>query len=784
MNMSRKRSSKSPDWKQQDPQAERETQKYDRPIPSRELIMETLKKQGVPLDREQLAEIFALRDEDDLEALRRRLNAMERDGQVVRNRRRGYGLVEKLDLVRGRIIAHPDGFGFLVPDDGGDDLFLSPRQMRCVFHGDRAVARVTGLDQRGRREGAIVEVIERNTHRVVGRFYCENGVCFVVPDSKRITQDISIPMDCQGNARQGQIVTVDITEQPSFRARPIGRVAEVLGDHMAPGMEIDIAIRSHELPLAWPPGVEDEIAGLKPEVLEAHKKGREDLREVPLVTIDGADSRDFDDAVYCERTAKGWRLLVAIADVAHYVDPDTALDREAFARGNSVYFPERVIPMLPEILSNGLCSLNPQVDRLCMVCEMYIGDDGRIIRSRFLEGLMRSHARLTYDQVAAMVVDLDRETRKKFSAVVPHLEELYRLYHVLRKERVKRGAIDFETTETRIVFGADRKIERIVPVERNDAHKIIEECMIAANVATARFLAKHKMPTLYRVHEGPKVEKLLALRELLKEAGLGLRGGDKPEPQHFAELLEAIQKRPDAHLLQMVMLRTLAQARYAPENVGHFGLSLDQYLHFTSPIRRYPDLLVHRAIRHVLRAKAGKGLLKRALGRVLQSGSSGGFRYSVADMQVLGEHCSTTERRADEATRDAVDWLKCEYMLDKVGEEFSGVISSVTSFGIFVELQDIFVEGLVHVTALKNDYYHFDPAGHRLRGERSGTVYRLTDQVRVKVMRVDLDERKIDFELVEKLQSKPGRAVAGGKTKKARSRSGSRRRKKSGGKDQ
>jgi ribonuclease R len=784
MNMSKKRSSKSPDWKQQDPQAERETQKYDRPIPSRELIMETLKKEGVPLDREQLAAVFALHDEDDLEALRRRLNAMERDGQVVRNRRRGYGLVEKLDLVRGRIIAHPDGFGFLVPDDGGDDLFLSPRQMHCVFHGDRAVARVTGLDQRGRREGAIVEVIERNTHRVVGRFYCENGVCFVVPDSKRITQDISIPLDCQGNASQGQIVTVEITEQPSFRGRPIGRVAEVLGDHMAPGMEIDIAIRSHELPLAWPAGVDDEIAGLKPEVLEAHKKGREDLRDTPLVTIDGADSRDFDDAVYCERKAKGWRLLVAIADVAHYVDPDTALDREAFARGNSVYFPERVIPMLPEILSNGLCSLNPQVDRLCMVCEMYIAEDGRITRSRFLEGLMRSHARLTYDQVAAMVVDRDPATRKQFSAVVPHLEELYRLYHVLRKERVKRGAIDFETTETRIVFGTDRKIERIVPVERNDAHKIIEECMISANVATARFLAKHKMPTLFRVHEGPKVEKLLALRELLKEAGLSLRGGDKPEPKHFAELLEAIQKRPDAHLLQMVMLRTLSQARYAPENVGHFGLSLDQYLHFTSPIRRYPDLLVHRAIRHVLRAKAGKGLLKRALGRVLQSGSGSGFRYSVADMQVLGEHCSTTERRADEATRDAVDWLKCEYMLDKVGEEFSGVISSVTSFGIFVELQDIFVEGLVHVTALKNDYYHFDPAGHRLRGERSGTVYRLTDQVRVKVMRVDLDERKIDFELVEKLQPKSGRAVAGGKTKKARSRSGSRRRKKSGGKEQ
>ena len=781
--MSKKRSTNSPSWKQKDPQAEREAENYSRPIPSRELISETLKEQGVPLMREQLAEIFHLSDEDDLEALRRRLNAMERDGQLVRNRSRGYGLVEKLDLVRGRVIAHPDGFGFLVPDDSTDDLFLSPRQMRSLFHGDRAVARVTGLDQRGRREGAIVEVIERNTHRVVGKFHCESGVCYIEPASKRMTQDISIPNDQQGGAQHGQIVTVEITEQPGFRNRPMGRVVEVLGDHMAPGMEIDIAIRSHEVPLVWPEAVEKEIAHLKPEVPEAAKKGREDLREVPLVTIDGVDSRDFDDAVFCERKAKGWRLLVAIADVAHYVEPNTALDREAITRGNSVYFPERVIPMLPEILSNGLCSLNPNVDRLCMVCEMYINEEGRITRSRFLEGLMRSHARLTYDQVAKVLVDRDPKERKKVEALVPHLEELYRLYEVLRKERTKRGAIDFETTETRIVFGADRKIERIVPVERNDAHKIIEECMISANVASARFLAKNKMPTLYRIHGGPKVEKLTALREMLGEAGLSLRGGDKPEPKHYAELLTTIQSRPDAHLLQTVMLRSLAQAKYNPENVGHFGLALDQYLHFTSPIRRYPDLLVHRAIRHVVRSKASKGLIKRAIGRVLQTGSSGGFHYTVDDMMKLGENCSTTERRADEATRDAVDWLKCEFMMDKVGEEFPGVISGVTSFGLFIELQGIYVEGLVHVSSLKNDYYHFDPAGHRLRGERSGKVYRLTDSVRVRVMRVDLDERKVDFELVDEGSAKQGRAVAGRKSEsKKKSRSGKRRRRKTGGK--
>lgn len=785
--MSKKRTSKrkSGAWQAQDPHAQREADKYARPIPSRELIQQMLLDQGVPLQREQLAELFGLTREDDLEALRRRLNAMERDGQVVRNRRRGYGLVEKLDLVRGRVIGHPDGFGFLVPDDSSGDLFLSPRQMRAVFHGDRAVARVTGLDQRGRREGAIVEVIERNTERIVGRFYCENGVCFVVPDSKRISQDISIPPDRQGRAQHGQIVTVDVIEQPSVRSRPIGQVVEVLGDHMAPGMEIDIAIRSHAVPLDWPETVQAEIAHLKPEVSESAKQGREDLRELPLVTIDGADSRDFDDAVYCERKAKGWRLLVAIADVAHYVEPNTALDKEAQQRGNSVYFPERVIPMLPEILSNGLCSLNPQVDRLCMVCEMYINQAGRISRSRFLEGVMRSHARLTYDQVAKALVERDAATRKQLGELLPHLQELYKLYKVLRKDREQRHAIDFETNETRIVFGVDRKIERIVPVERNDAHKIIEECMIAANVAAARFLAKHKMPTLYRVHEGPKSEKMADLREFLGELGLRLGGGDKPEPKHYAELLSKVQSRPDAHLIQTVMLRSLMQARYAPDNTGHFGLALPQYLHFTSPIRRYPDLLVHRAIRHVLRSKPGKGLIKRALGRVFAGKAQAGFPYTEADMQLLGEACSTTERRADEATRDAVDWLKCEFMMDKVGDVFEGIITGVTSFGIFVELQEIYVEGLVHVTALKNDYYHFDPAGHRLRGERSGTIYRLADRVTVKVMRVDLDERKIDFELVEGKRSKDGprkkagRAVAGRAPK--RSRSGTRRRKQRGG---
>ncbi|HKJ09350.1 MAG TPA: ribonuclease R [Gammaproteobacteria bacterium] len=728
-----------------DPYAEREATKYDRPIPSREFIMEMLGEKGVPLVREEIAQVLALESEDDLEALRRRLNAMERDGQLIRNRRNGYCLVDKADLVRGRIIGHPDGFGFLVPDEGGDDLFLGPRQMRSVLHGDRAVARVTGIDRRGRREGSIVEVLEHNTRQVVGRFYSESGIGFVVPDNKRLSQDIVVPPAMQGEAQHGQIVTIDLIEQPSKHAKPIGRVVEVLGDHMAPGMEIDVAIRSHELPLQWPEGVQAEIAGLGEEVPEQAKANRVDLRNTPLVTIDGADARDFDDAIYCERKPKGWRLVVAIADVSHYVSAGSALDLEAYERGNSVYFPERVVPMLPEVLSNGLCSLNPNVDRLCMVCDMYINAEGNITRSSFYDAVMRSHARLTYDQVAAMLVDGDSALREKYSALVPHLEELYGLYKTMRGTRSKRGAIDFETTETRIAFGGDRKIERIVPVVRNDAHKIIEECMIAANVATARFLARHKVPTLYRVHEGPKADKLPDVRSFLAEVGMQLGGGDSPEPKHYAKLLDKVQHRPDAHLIQTVLLRSLAQAVYSPDNSGHFGLAHDNYVHFTSPIRRYPDLLVHRAVRHAIARK--EGAVRRAVRRVTGRGSAKGFQYTHDDMVVYGEHCSMTERRADEATRDAVDWLKCEYMLDKVGEVYDGIITSVTSFGIFVELADIYVEGLVHVTALKNDYYHFDPAKYRLMGERTATSYRLADRVRVRVVRVDLDERKIDFDL-------------------------------------
>ncbi len=716
----------------QDPYAEREAQKYENPIPSREFIMALLEKRGKLMTRDQIAEALGLESEEQLEALRRRLRAMERDGQVIRNRKGGYGLVSKMDLICGRVVGHPDGFGFLVPDDGGEDLFLSAREMRSVFHGDRVMARVAGIDRRGRREGNIVEVLERNTHTVVGRYFVEGGVGFVVPDNKHLAQDILVAKGEEMGAKNGQIVTVEIIEQPTKRTRPLGRIVEVLGEHMAPGMEIEIAIRSHDLPRGWPPQVEREVAVFDEEVPEEAKRGREDLRNLPLVTIDGEDARDFDDAVFCRPHGKGWKLLVAIADVSSYVTPGMALDDEARERGTSVYFPERVIPMLPEVLSNGLCSLNPHVDRLCMVCELSFDAEGEVTDYRFFEGVMRSHARLTYTEVAAMLVDGDEAVRSRYSELVPHLEQLHALFHALRKQRERRGAMDFITTETRIVFGPERKIEQIVPLERNEAHMLIEECMVAANVAAADFLLKHRIPALFRVHEGPAAEKLEALREFLRELGLQLRGGDKPKAKHFAELLEQIKDRPDAHLIQTVLLRSMRQAIYTPDNEGHFGLAFDAYTHFTSPIRRYPDLMVHRAIRHLL---AGRKVRE--------------WSWSHEEMVLLGDHCSMTERRADEATRDAVDWLKCEYMMDRVGDVCDGVISAVTGFGLFVELEQVYVEGLVHITALGNDYFHFDPAKHRLTGEHTRKSYRLGDRIRVRVVRVDLDERKIDFELAE-----------------------------------
>jgi len=745
------------DWQSLDPEAAREAEKYENPIPSRELILQHLGERGSPAAREELVEEFGLESDEDIEALRRRLRAMERDGQLIYTRRGTYAPVDKLDLVCGRVSGHRDGFGFLIPDDGSDDLFLSPAQMRLVFDGDRCLARVAGLDRRGRREGAIVEVISRAHESIVGRYHIESDVGFVVPDNPKIQQEVLVTPGRALDAKPGQFVEVKITHWPTQRFQPQGDIVEVIGNYMAPGMEIDVALRSFDIPHVWPEAVLKEAARLKPEVEEKDKHKRVDLRHLPFVTIDGEDARDFDDAVYCEKPG-GWKLLtggfrlyVAIADVSHYVKVDSALDKEAVVRGNSVYFPERVVPMLPEELSNGLCSLNPHVDRLALVCELTLRQSGKMTDYQFYEAVIHSHARLTYNKVSAMLEQPKSAEGKRLSAeyaeVLPHLKQLYSLYKVLLKARHTRGAIDFETQETRIVFGADRKIAAIKPTERNDAHKLIEECMLCANVATAAFLQKHEIPALYRVHDAPPLERQEKLRAFLGELGLSLhKGKEGPTPKDYQALLEKIQGRPDFHVIQTVMLRSLSQAVYSAENHGHFGLNYEAYAHFTSPIRRYPDLLVHRAIRSVIRSRRDTPHVRREGAPSMPKARI--YPYDEAALEQLGEQCSMTERRADEATRDVVNWLKCEFMKDRVGETFPGVITAVTGFGLFVELTDIYVEGLVHVTAMPGDYYHFDPLHHRLSGERSGRSFRLGDSVEVRVMRVDLDERKIDFELI------------------------------------
>lgn len=757
-----------PDRPVEDPHAKRESEKYEQPIPSREYILDFLAKADGPLNRGELTKALALKDYQDVEALRRRLKAMERDGQLMRNRKGAYGLVEKMDLVPGRVQAHRDGYGFVVPAEGGEDLYLNSRQMHAVFDGDEVLCRSAGFDRRGKREGVIVEVLAHNTKQLVGRIFDKDGVVYVAPDNARINHDIIIPRDAVNGALVGQYVMVEIVSQPGWRSPPTGRVVDVLGDHMAPGMEIDVAIRAHSIPHEWPDELVRDAQALAAEPLEKDKLHRVDLRKLPFVTIDGEDARDFDDAVYCQsKLTGGWRLYVAIADVSHYVQVGSALDREAALRGNSVYFPERVVPMLPEALSNGLCSLKPEVDRLCMVCEMSISGAGKISSYKFFEAVMYSHARLTYTKVGAMLDSGHAEhksLRKQYKPVLKDIEQLHKLYKALRIARAKRGAIDFETTETRIVFGGDRKIETIIPVVRNDAHKIVEECMLAANVAAASFLEKHKVPALFRVHEGPTEEKLGNLRKFLGELGLDLTGGDKPSPNDYQILLAQLEGRADAHVIQTMMLRSLRQAVYQPENLGHFGLHYKAYGHFTSPIRRYPDLLVHRAIRHIVRSDVSSRQVKRVKGASPIEKKTI-YPYEMADLLVLGEQCSMTERRADDATRDVVAWLKCEYLLDRVGETFAGVITAVTGFGLFVELVDVYVEGLVHVSSLASDYYHFDAVKQRLVGERSATSFQLGDSVVVQVLRVSLEDKKIDLELVEGSSRTKRRAQKSAKSK-------------------
>jgi ribonuclease R len=676
-------------------------------------ILAALNRAGAPLTAEELAERLDIRGRE-RRAFDAAVATLERSGAVVKNRAGSLLVATRLALQAGRIEGHRDGHGFLLPDDGGPQVFLSPAEMRQVLHGDRAAVRVTGRDSRGRPSGEIVEVLERATRRIVGRLHAEHGVMFLVPEDRRIAQDILVPPKEAGRAKAGEVVTVELVAQPSKHAQPIGRVAEVLGKYADPGMEIEIALRKFDLPHEFSKKALTAARALPEAVREEDLADRRDLRELGFVTIDGETAKDFDDAVHAVRDGRGFRLWVAIADVSHYVRHGEPLDADARERGTSVYFPRRVIPMLPEKISNGLCSLNPEVDRLAMVCEMMITPKGVVARYEFYPAVIRSRARLTYTQVWEMLSS---------GSAPAHLQTLYEVYGRLAEERRRRGAIDFETLETRMVFDAHGKIDKIVPEARNDAHRLIEECMLAANFSAGNLLSERSHPVLYRVHDVPAPDKVAALRDFLAELGLQLPGGEVPRPKDYAQLLDGIRQRPDFTLLQTILLRSLKQAVYSPDNAGHFGLAFEAYVHFTSPIRRYPDLLVHRAI-------------KACLGR---------RRYEGVDWDALGLHCSETERRADDASRDVENWLKCFYMKEHVGGEFTGAVTGVTSFGLFVTLDDYFVDGLVHISELGRDYFQFDAARHMLLGERSGQRFRLADRMKVKLVRVDLETRKIDF---------------------------------------
>ncbi|KLD65328.1 ribonuclease R [Dyella japonica] len=715
-----------------DPHAEREAQRYERPIPSREAILALLEQRGELLTEARMAEALSLFDEYELNALRKRLGAMVRDGQLLLGRRGGYAPANKLDLIQGVVLANAEGYGFLRPDGGGEDLYLSPQQMRIVLHGDRVLASVVGIDRRGRKQGAIVEVLQRRSPRLVGRVVIENGVTLVAPDDRRVHQDVMIVPGQDMGARSGQIVVAEITDPPTPHRGPMGAIRAVLGERLQPSLLVEMAIASHDLPHDWPDAVIRDAAQVEPQVTAAEREGRVDLRSLPLVTIDGADARDFDDAVFAEpKRGGGYRLVVAIADVSHYVKVGSALDKEAYERSTSTYFPGFVVPMLPETLSNGICSLNPKVERLCMVCDMVVNEEGEVVRSKFYNAVMRSHARLTYDRVWQAIGLNDADARHELADVMPQIEHLHGLYKLMAAQRKRRGAIDFETPEVKFRLDQRGEVESMGATERNDAHKLIEECMIAANVQAALFLEKKKIPALFRAHEPPPAEKYEDLQNFLREFKLRMPPVEEVTPGDYADILRLVHDRPERELIQSVLLRSQSMAAYQPDNRGHFGLALEAYAHFTSPIRRYPDLLVHRAIRYAI---AG--------------GKPTAYSYTPSEMAAMAVHCSQRERRAEEAERDVDERFKCAWMSKHVGSEFDGTVTGVTSFGLFVELDESKVSGLVHISQLSNDYYHFDPVRHLLKGERSGAQFRLGDHVRVQVLRASLEDRKIDFRLV------------------------------------
>lgn len=750
----------------QDPFLAREAEKYETPIPSREFILAELTKWNGPIKRRALLEHFKLEDPDLREALRRRLKAMVRDGQLFKTHE-GYVPITQMETYTGVLNIDKDWEGYLRTTETDQTISLSGPTLRGYYDGDKIQVQIIQIDRSGDAKGRIVELLEAVTPMVIGRLIKTDVAYEVIPFDRKYTQNITVPKANKHHAKDGDIVHIKILrdEKYQFHVQPVGEVTEVLGDLSTPGIEVNIAIRKFGVPHEWPKAVLQECKKWEHSEKVDYKDKREDLTELPLVTIDGEDAKDFDDAVYCEaREQGGWTLWVAIADVSYYVKPNTALDNEAINRGNSTYFPGSVIPMLPEVLSNGLCSLKPDVPRLCVVCKMSINEKGIITRAQFSRAVMHSKARLTYTEVAEILRG-NVALRQKYESLLLPLESLHSLYEALHKQRKQRGAIDFDTIETRILFDSVGKINSIVPQVRNVAHKMIEESMLAANVSAAKFIERHKRPNLYRIHDRPPHDKLVALRHFLAELGLDLPGGSQPSPSAFSELISSIQHREDRHVIETVMLRSLSQAQYSPENIGHFGLAYSSYCHFTSPIRRYPDLVIHRIITDILDNVPTRAVL------------------SIEQIEKLGKHCSESERRSDDATRDAALALKCHYVQDKVGQTFRAVISGVASFGIFAELKDIFVEGLIHVTALGNEYFNYDPAHHRMIGDRTRTVYRLGDVIEVKVVRVDVEAKKIDFELVDFPQNKQRKDTHAPSSRKKQvkkpSQSKKRRRKKS-----
>lgn len=717
-----------------DPEYAAQREQYGRAIPSRNFILELIKFDQ-SLDFEAVARIFKLRKVWELDALENRLNAMIRAGSIYIANNDTLKVVTPGEPMTGRVVGHAEGFGYLDPleRNGQDSLYLPPYEMKYLLHGDIVEALPGGMDNRNRRIGKITRVVKRGFSEFFGRLYKDEDGFTIVPENRRISRHFKVAKEHLKKAKNLDIVRAKVIDYPDQHQPATAEIIEVFGDEVTVDIEIEQALLEHDIPHIFPEEVLEQVKNLPDAVSDRELKGRKDYRDIPLVTIDGIDARDFDDAVYCEPLKNGnYKLIVAIADVSYYVTPSSPIDKEAYLRSTSVYFPNRVVPMLHRALSNGICSLNPEVDRLCMVAELEIDKKGSLVKYEFFEGVMNSHARLTYDLVFK-IIEGDELLRESYAHLTPHLDHLYALYKILRKKRNERGTIDFDTVETLFIYDNDGEIEKIVPDERNDAHKIIEECMITANIAAARFLEAHKIPTLYRVHAPPEEQKLFKLREFLKEFGLGLRGGESPSPKDFAETLEEAKSLPAFEMIQTVMLRSLSQAVYQPENGGHFGLSLTHYAHFTSPIRRYPDLLVHRAIKHLLHKKDLEDF------------------YTLGKMVQMGEHTSMAERRADEAVRDVMDWLKATYLQQFIGDEFSGKITGVTSFGLFVELDDIYIEGLVHISQLEGDFYLFDEYRHRLIGERTRQQYRLEDRVRIRVAEANPETKHIDFTLLSPL---------------------------------